>query len=469
MAERTKKPTGRLVVTQSNSLIEADYSKSNLSANPLKLFKLAIAKVNPNDKDLRLIRIKLPVYRQYMGYKAGTTYGRLNQDLHTYCLALNSQVISVAMEDGSVLNAFAISSWRLDLNNDELILEVSGQLKPLLLQLRGNYTSYQLWNIPRLKSSYAIRLYELLCSHRRFGRREFELEELKNKVGCTYAEYGIFKRRVILKAQKELKTRTNLRFEFEEIKTGRKITGIIFYTYPNDPEENKSQQVFAFLDTDLTDEQDKGFAPDVLAVFKNLGISKPNLDKMLSKGWDIIEDGTALKKARIRCRTLYEYYGEKLTLLQESKQQKSPAGFFIKAVQEDWQNPALFRKKKIENKKREIVEVKRTISQLQKQRETIAKQLSKECQAAVTAYFIERTEEFKRAIDTVVPVGSPTRRIAVKPNLSPLENYKASAMLSALVHGWVRKQHPEVLEHLETQEQEIKGIEAKIEYYKLKM
>lgn len=469
MASRTKKPIGRLLVTQSNNLIEADYSKSNLSANPLKLFKLAIARLNPKDKDLRLIRIKLPVYRQYMGYKAETTYGRLNQDLHAYCLSLNSQVISIAMKDGSILNAFAISSWRLDLNNDELILEVSGQLKPFLLQLRGNYTSYHLWNIPRLKSSYAIRLYELLCSHRRFGKREFKLEELKNKVGCTYAEYGIFKRRVILKTQTELKTRTDLRFEFEEIKTGRKVTGIVFYTYPNDPEEDKLQQAFTFLDEDFTDEQDQSFAPDVLTIFKELGISKSSLDKMMDKGWEIIEDKTAQSKAQKRCRTLYDYYGEKLTLLQQSKQQKNPAGFFIKAVKEDWQNPALFKKKKVSEEKKSKAKIKQQVVRLEQEKDQKVKQLKNDTYEAVTAYFVDHSEALKTIIDIVLPVGNPSRKISVKADLSPLENYKRSAMIMALVNVHLREYQPQLLAHLAPQGQEIKEIEAKISDLKLKM
>ena len=128
MSTRKKKPVSKLVVTQANSLIDADYSKADLAANPLKLFKLALPKISPADKDLRLIRINMPMYKQYMGYKLDTPYGRLNQDLESYCLALNSQMISIAMDDGTTLNAFAISSWRIDHNNDELIIEISGQL-----------------------------------------------------------------------------------------------------------------------------------------------------------------------------------------------------------------------------------------------------------------------------------------------------------------------------------------------------
>ena len=157
------------VVTQSNQLIEADYSKTELSVNPLKLFKLVVAMLSPEDEHLRLIKIKLPVYKQFMGYKPNAPYGRLYKDLESHCKALNQQTIKLVDKDGDILNAFAISSWTIKHQTDELHIEISGQLKPHLLQLKSNCTSIQLSYIPRLISSYSIRLYELLCSYRGVG------------------------------------------------------------------------------------------------------------------------------------------------------------------------------------------------------------------------------------------------------------------------------------------------------------
>lgn len=468
MNRKKKKSVGGHIVTQANNLIEADYSKASLSANSLKLFKLAIATLSPNDKDLRQIRIKLNVYKQYMGYKLNTTYGRLHKDLGTYCLALNSQAISILMEDGNILNAFAISSWILDHKKDELVIEISGQLKPFLLELKGNYTSYQLWNIPKLKSSYSIRLYELLCSHRRFGKRTFKVDELKGKVGCHYKEYGIFKKRVLLKAQVELKKSTDLRFEFEELKTGRKITDLVFYTYPNSPDANNPQQTFPFFD-DEQQRNNKDFEADVLQAFQELGISKSNLDKMLSQDWNIINDNEARHQAQKRCHTIYEYYGEKLTLLQQSKEQKSPAGFFIKAVKEDWQNPSLFKKKKIAKKRKAIEKVVQEIRLLEKRKEEKLKELNSDKSETIFAYFNNRLEELQDIIDKVLPIGNAVRGQCVKPNRNAIENYQNSSMLNALVNIEFEKNYPHLLTHLQVKEQEIQIIQDKVESLKLKM
>jgi len=49
-----------------------------------------------------------------------------------------------------------------------------------------------------------------------------------------YKYYGNIKDKIILKAQKELKEKTDIAFEFIEIKEGRKrVVGIIFVIFKN--------------------------------------------------------------------------------------------------------------------------------------------------------------------------------------------------------------------------------------------
>lgn len=469
MTKTNKRPIGQLVVTQSNSLIEADYSQTNFSVNDLKFGRLILGKLNPkDDQSNRLVYINITDYRRYMGYKMNTPYGRLNADIKKHCLALNSQVISIALDDGSVLNAFFISSYRIDKNNQRIEVELSGQLKPHLLQLKSNYTSYKLWNIPRLDSGYSIRMYELLGARRRFGKRFFEVEDLKAKLGCTYPQYGIFKRRAILKAQKDTLENTDLRFEFEEHKTGRKITGLTFYIYPNDPEVNEVQQVFAFVDVDEREANENGFDREVMEAFAQLGISKANLEKMLTEGWDIIEDEEARRKAQKRCRTLFEYYGEKLTLLQQSKAQKSPAGFFIKALKEDWQNPVLSKKKEVARANRQKEANKRKLRKLEDEKDKASRELDQLTRKAVISFYADKESDLMAIIDQVLPVGKVGRR-SVKASLTAIQNYQESPIVSAMVNGEIKKTNPSLLEHLEEKTQALEALRTEIEALKLKM
>ena len=104
-----------------------------------------------------------------------------------------------------------------------------------------------------LKSSYSIRIFELLKQYEPLKKRKIDLEELRKLVGTTeidqngeiikedYPLYGHFKSRVIVPAQKELKQKTDIYFNFTEIKEGRKVVAIEFEIKENTRNKKKIQ------------------------------------------------------------------------------------------------------------------------------------------------------------------------------------------------------------------------------------
>jgi len=105
-----------------------------------------------------------------------------------------------------------------------------------MLGLQEFYTSYKLVNILSLKSKYSIRLYEILKSNLYKKCIEIEIEELKKMLYANEKSYNVYqnvKNKVIIQAQKELKNKTDISFDFTEIKTGRKVTSIKFYIKEN--------------------------------------------------------------------------------------------------------------------------------------------------------------------------------------------------------------------------------------------
>lgn len=80
------------------------------------------------------------------------------------------------------------------------------------------------------------RIYEFLKQYQNIGFRTFKIEDLKALLGIEIGEYklyGDFKRKILLKAQQEINCESELLIEFEEIKTGRKVTSIKFYITSN--------------------------------------------------------------------------------------------------------------------------------------------------------------------------------------------------------------------------------------------
>lgn len=457
-----KENTDKYLVNQSNSLIEADYSNTNLPAKTMKIGRLIISKINPNDEDFRITKISNSAIRQYLGYKNGTAYNRFNADLDDICKRLNEQVIRVRTEKGNILNAFFISSWEIDYNNDETIFEISGRLKEYLLKLKENYTTYQLQNIPKLNSSYSIRIYELLSQYRKIGKRKFSIEDLKKKIGCNYKLYGHFKSKALNKAYKELALYTDIKFEFEELKTGRKVTSIIFYIYPNDPKINENQTSLDFLDDAIFAEVKEEASNEVKARLHKYGISKANIKKFTSIGFSIISNENARKNAERRCKTIETYYIEKITLLEQSKTtDKNPAGFLIKALKEDWKSPTLFAKQKEEKRKSTKFQRNKQKIILEKKIENLKKKSEILSNKALQP-LINDADIFKIAYDYGMKKLGNFGRKYIKNEQSPKEHYQLSPFLSSQIHIYLREMYPDNFKEYFALQNEIEKIENEI-------
>ena len=97
-------------------------------------------------------------------------------------------------------------------------------------------------NVIRFKSTYSIRLYELLKQYEKIGERTFDLIEFKKTLGIrpgSYKLYGHLKSKILNPTQKELKQNADIRFDFKEKKQGRKVVGIIFRIKQNAPKRSK--------------------------------------------------------------------------------------------------------------------------------------------------------------------------------------------------------------------------------------
>ena len=109
-------------------------------------------------------------------------------------------------------------------------IKLHNSLKPYLLELRENFTKYELINVLVLKSKYAIRLYELLKSYLWMGSWEVNVKDLRSvlEVEDKYLEFKEFKRRIIVPAVNEINKYTDLEVKYTTLKTGKEITKIHF-------------------------------------------------------------------------------------------------------------------------------------------------------------------------------------------------------------------------------------------------
>ena len=104
-------------------------------------------------------------------------------------------------------------------------------MKPYLLQLKKNFTTYELIFTLRFRSKYSIRLYELISSIHYHTlesyTRKYTIDELRQLMGATtYKTWQTFKTRALIPAVNEINQFSNKNLEYKVIKQGRSIIGL---------------------------------------------------------------------------------------------------------------------------------------------------------------------------------------------------------------------------------------------------
>lgn len=115
-------------------------------------------------------------------------------------------------------------------------IECHPDIAPQIREDKGRFLRYKLYNTIYLKSYNQQRLYEILKQYERIGERTVTLEELRSYLSINKDEYpvwGVFARDVLKIAQKSLKEKTDIWFDFEPIIKNRKTVAVRFIIHKN--------------------------------------------------------------------------------------------------------------------------------------------------------------------------------------------------------------------------------------------
>ncbi|CAM4200580.1 replication initiation protein [Geobacillus stearothermophilus] len=209
-------------VTKSNVLIEANYKLSTLEQ---KIILYLISQIHKDDDDFKMYTLPIQEFSELLGYRGSPKYTELRE------ITKNLMRKVLEVREGQKLKQMSwVSYVEYDGNSGYVSLSFDPRLKPYLLQLKREFTTYRLKNVMELKSSYSIRMYELLKRWQYVGRFEIRLDELRMMVGAgnKYREYHNFKKRVLNPAQQEISEKTDIMFSYEEIREKRKVVSIRF-------------------------------------------------------------------------------------------------------------------------------------------------------------------------------------------------------------------------------------------------
>ena len=218
------------LVTKSNYLIMN--SSYDLSSEEQKLILTLASMVQPDDEEFKSYKFKIADFIKLLGIENKSKY----TEVPKITKELMKKVFEIE-EDDTIIQIAWLSSVVYKKGTGMVELEFSPKLKPYMLKLNSMFTQYKLSNILSLKSKYSPRMYEILKANefKRQGYIEIGVEGLRKllKVENIYPLYADFKRKIIIQTQKELKNLTDINFDFEEVKTGRKVTSLKFYIHAN--------------------------------------------------------------------------------------------------------------------------------------------------------------------------------------------------------------------------------------------
>lgn len=226
------------LVTKSNNLITANY---DLSLQEQKLILSLASMVQPTDEEFKEYEFKIKDFMKLLEIESKTKY----TEIPKITKELMKKVFEIK-EGKDIIQLSWLSSARYKTGEGLVILKFDSSLKPYMLQLKEFYTSYKLENILTLKSKYSLRLFELLKCNEFKKICNIDLNDLKYLLGATGKSYSIYqnvKNRILIQAQKELNNKTDIYFDFEEIKTGRKVTSIKFFIYSNNKKFNRKMHL----------------------------------------------------------------------------------------------------------------------------------------------------------------------------------------------------------------------------------
>ena len=227
------------MVVKSNLLVEASYK---LTAQEQWVILTLTSKIRNDDEDFKSYSITVKEFAEMAGIRHKGEYGEVKE--------ITKKLIGRAFtiyEPSGPLQLAWISSAKYHEGKGTVTLRFDPGLKPYLLQLKECFTKYSLYLVLRLKSSFSIRIYEFLKQYEKLGERTFLIEDLKEKLGILedqYKLYGHFKAKVLKVAQDELAEKTDICFEYEEIKIGRGVGKLRFIIKSQVPQQTPEQLIF---------------------------------------------------------------------------------------------------------------------------------------------------------------------------------------------------------------------------------
>lgn len=228
MSTNTSLNTG--LVVKSNQLIEASY---RLSLTEQRLVSYAVMMAREGEKGLLTEHLEITAKQFAIAFDIDeqNAYGQLKEAvaaLFNRFLTVRDIHTTSGCERVSKIRWISRGSY---IDGAGAVQLMFGQdIVPHITRLEKGFTSYRLEKIGNLSSAHAVHLYELMAQYLAAGKREIEIEWLKNamQLNDDYPRVFDLKKNVIDLAIKQINEHTDIAVSYTQKKLGRVITHFVF-------------------------------------------------------------------------------------------------------------------------------------------------------------------------------------------------------------------------------------------------
>lgn len=220
----------QLIVKKDNALMNAAYT---LTLAEQRLILMAVAEAAEDVGKLKHTKIHAHDYANRFNLTKWTAYEALNSASEQLFERRFSYQEKSEKGNISQVKSRWVQSIKYVVNEGLVEIKFADDVLPFLCELKSRFTTYNLEAVSELTSVHAIRLYELLIAWRSTNKTpKISIEDLRLRLGIEPGEYARmtdFKRRVLDAGIKQVNAHSDITANYEQQKTGRKITGFIFY------------------------------------------------------------------------------------------------------------------------------------------------------------------------------------------------------------------------------------------------
>ncbi|MDZ7876161.1 MAG: replication initiation protein [Saprospiraceae bacterium] len=236
MGQKNKRNKGIKLIRKSNDLIEARYK---FDIWETRIFSTVLTQISPEDEDFKVFRITPRDMIKEFEIHNGNAYDLLREAAHSLMdkrFFINYEVKGAVREQRfhiirSMDYLKEVTDERQREENEYIELAIEPEMKQLLLELKNRFTSYDMRNIIRFRSSYTVRIYEHLKQYESIGRRVLDIEYLKRifELATEYPLFANFYQKIIEPALRDINLYADIEItNISKIKSGRKVESLLF-------------------------------------------------------------------------------------------------------------------------------------------------------------------------------------------------------------------------------------------------